>query len=167
MKKLMLRTGAMSFIAVGASLVALPSWAAWSRCISDGGFHPTEKWSSCRITTTRNDMTGDLTFGILGTCGARKVRKGDYCAPQDGSIKCESLPDKDVPVHRSEGVCKIAKPIYDPELGDFITIFGDEFIVEPNQEYPNFYTDCRNDEDFFESSNETAPIGQCKEVTST
>lgn len=157
MRKLMMRAGAVALLTLGLWLTAPPALAAWSACITDGGYQPPTTWGTCSYTTTRNS-DGSTTYRATGQCGGRQVPKGYYCADGGNNTRCNARPPRDVNIERYDGTCQVYANVEGRGTGaaNEMTIYpGLSATISasctPGAWYP---------------SSETASIGQCETVSS-
>lgn len=167
MKKLMLKVGAIASVAVGVSLMALPTWAAWSVCVDPAAsdpdqFHPRTDWGNCGMTEQRTlNSDGTTTYTVTatgGACGASRVPKGKYCSSQGTGIRCTTLPTRTANLSRSDGRCELA--YYDINTHQYIPT--GETYVEQGGSGPVVSEGCAAGA-WYDSS-ETVQIGDCSDT---
>ena len=95
MKKLLMRCVAVMSLCAGFWMLAVPAWAAYKACITDGGNHEIS-WSSCR--------PGENAV-CDGDCGWKRWAKGYYCAGTTDQFRCADKPNVPVDVYRRDSQC--------------------------------------------------------------
>jgi hypothetical protein len=172
MKKLTLKLGAIASIAVGASLMALPTLAAWRACIRASNpewpadpYRPEVSSGNCDYKITHYSDGSALFEPTGGQCSSKRVPYGYYCAPdEEGHRTCTSLPNEQVPIERQEGNCSLewSFPSQNPDPSSTIVGYGNSLTVAPGEEFPKVWSECRPATGWFPSSNEFAMVGACK-----
>lgn len=128
---------AVVLVGVGLWLMALPAFAAWQECRTDGGYHSAD-WPC--------DNAPPYTNLCLASepCGGKQWLKGYYCANGGERTTCTTLDNGSTPVERWDSGCKRITP----QVGS------------PNPTF-DCHCDWSNRIGWYTSS-ETMPRGQCR-----